>query len=566
MKILWALPVVLLLGGCFWLTPDKQVAVPTITAPNVAVGSAKSPVGAVPKRHGFSVMAIAEPAAVEVCPSPLAEELDAETLEDDLILSGTDQHPPENEGLTLLTDEMVFDFPVVENEKVRYFIDYYTGSARKTFTRWLQRSERYIPFMRKIFEEEGLPQDLIYLALVESGFNDKAYSWAHAAGPWQFIESTGNLYGLSNDWWRDERRDFEKSTRAAAKFLNDLYQRFDGDWYLAVAAYNAGGGKISKAVEKYDTRDFWELTRGSYLQTETKNYLPKLLAVLTIARNPEEYGFDNLDCLAPIEYDLVTIPEVTDLELVAKLCEVSYDEIKALNPELKRWCTPPGADEYELRIPSGKKNLFEERYAQVPPDRRANYKRHRIARGDTLGAIAKKYDIRIDDIVDLNNIHNSRALKVGRDLILPLHQSYSQLPVKEMKDDYVRSRRKTYQVRNGDSLWSIAKRFDVGEKDLRVWNKLGRSNVIRPGQTLMVSSTGDSSPSTAKKVATAAKPATKSARKVVYQVKPGDTLSDIGDRYSVSTDRILHWNNLAENHVLRPGDELTLMINDEQRG
>jgi membrane-bound lytic murein transglycosylase D len=209
MKVFWALPVLLLLGGCFWLSPDKQVAVPAVTTSKSLVTPAKSPVRTVPKRPFFSVMAVAEPVDVVISPAPLAEEFDAETLEDNLILSGTDQRPPENEGLTLLADEMVFDFPVVENEKVRYYIDYYSGPARKTFVRWLQRSERYIPVMRKIFEEEGLPQDLTYLAMVESGFNDKAYSWAHAVGPWQFMESTGKGYGLSNNWWWDERRDFE---------------------------------------------------------------------------------------------------------------------------------------------------------------------------------------------------------------------------------------------------------------------------------------------------------------------------------------------------------------------
>ncbi len=565
MKILWILPILLLLEGCVWLSPDKQVAAPAVISRRTVVMPVKSPMGTVPKRPTFSVMAVAEPASAESCPSPLPEEFDAETLEDNLILSGVDQSPPENEGLTLLSDEMVFDFPVVENEKVRYYIDYYTGPARKTFVRWLQRSERYIPVMRKIFEEEGLPQDLTYLAMVESGFNNKAYSWAHAVGPWQFIESTGKGYGLNNNWWWDERRDFEKSTRAAARFLGDLHERFDGDWYLAVSAYNAGGGKISQAVKKYDTRDFWELTRGSYLQEETKNYLPKLLAVLTIAKNPEEYGFVDLDCLKPFEYDLVSIPDVTDLELVAKLCEVSYEEIKALNPELKRWCTPPGVEDYMLRIPLGKKDHFDELYAQVPPDQRANYKRHKIARGDTLAVIAKKYNIRVDDIIDLNNIVNPRALRVGSDLILPLHQSYSKLPVEEMQDDYARSRRKTYTVRNGDSLWSIAKRFDVSDKELRVWNKLGWSNTIRPGQTLMVSSSGYRAVD-AKKMASSVKSTSKETRKIVYKVKSGDTLWDIGRKYSVTAKHIKRWNNLAENYILRPGDKLTLMVTAEHRG
>jgi peptidoglycan lytic transglycosylase D len=565
MKILWVLPILLFIAGCLLSTPNQQVAASDVITPEVESVPAKSFLYTVPERPSFSVMAVAEPIDSPNCPSPLTEEFDAETLEDNLILSGSDQHPPENEGLTLPADEMIFDFPVVENEKVLYYINYYTGPARTTFTRWLQRSERYVPFMRKIFEDQGLPQDLTYLAMVESGFNDKAYSWAHAVGPWQFIEETGNDYGLSNNWWRDERRDFKKSTQAAARFLSDLYKRFDGDWYLAVAAYNAGGGKISRAVKKYKTTNFWELSRGKYLQTETKNYLPKLLAVLTIAKNPEEYGFVDIDCLEPLEYDLVIIPDVTDLDLVAKLCEVSYEEIKALNPELKRWCTPPGIDEYQLRIPTGKKDFFEKRYAKILAEDRAKYKRHRIARGDTLGAIAKKYRIRVDDIIDLNNIRNPRALRVGSDLILPLHEKYSRLPVETMQDDYIRSRRKSYKVRSGDSLWSISRRFAVSEKELRVWNKLGWSNVIRPGQTLVVSQRFARSASRVKN-AIAATTVPKASRKIIYKVKSGDTLWDIGRKHSVSAVQVRSWNNLTKNHVLHPGDTLTLQVHDEYRG
>lgn len=568
MKIFRAVPVFLLLAGCLRPQPAAEVAFPSSIESKKDTETVRMSGRKPLDRPAYSVMAFAEARPIDACPSPLEDLFDPESFADSRGTAGVDQRPSENAGLTLLTDEMVFAFPVVENEKVRHYIDYFTGPARKTFVRWLQRSERYLPVMRKIFEEEGLPQDLTYLAMVESGFNDKAYSWAHAAGPWQFIESTGNSYGLNNDWWLDERRDFEKSTRAAAKFLSDLHTRFDGDWPLAVAAYNAGGGKISRAVKECNSTDFWELSRGSLLQQETKNYLPKLLAVLTIVRSPEAYGFVDLEGFEPLDYDLVTIPDMTDLELVAQLCEVSYDEIKGLNPELKRWCTPPGVDGYELRIPAGSKALFEDRYAQVPSDRRANYKHHRVARGDTLGGIAKKYNIRADDIIDLNKLKNPRLLRIGTDLILPLHQSYSALPVAEMQDDYQRSRRpqpKTYQVRKGDSLWGIAKRFDVGEKDLRRWNHLGGAKVIRPGQNLLVSAQGTTGKVAKSGVKTKAA-ASKSPSKIVYQVKPGDTLWKISRTYSVSTTNIQRWNNLSVNQVLRPGDKLTLLIQEGKRG
>lgn len=486
-----------------------------------------------------------------------ADTSDLETLADNLVLAGIDQNPPDNEGLTVLADEPLFDFPVVENDKVRYYIDYYTGPGRSVFTRWLQRSGRYLPMMRQIFAEEGLPQDLAYLAMVESGFNERAYSWAHAVGPWQFIESTARGYGLKSDWWRDERRDFEKSTRAAARFLQDLSQRFDGNWYLAVASYNAGGGKLSRAVQKYRSTDFWELSRGSYLQEETKNYVPKLLAVLLVAKQPERYGFDALEYHPPLEYEEIALPSATDLEVVARLCEVDYDTVKDLNPELKRWCTPPGEKGYLIRIPAGTRETFITGYTDLDPADRINYLRHRIQPGDTLLALAKKHGIRVEDIVSLNNISNPKALRLGTDLILPLKKGYSSRPLQELQDDYIRTRRRTYTVRKGDSLWKISQKFDVSEKQLRVWNRLGWSNVLRPGQVLVVSSKGVSGKARKDNVV---------LKKIVYQVRSGDTLWDIGRKYDVAAKQIMAWNNLPADHVLHPGQKLTLMVPASGRG
>jgi membrane-bound lytic murein transglycosylase D len=484
---------------------------------------------------------------------------DPETIEDNLLLSDESQTPPEDEGKSVTADEITFDFPVVENEKVRYFIKHYTGPGKTTFTRWLQRSGRYLPLMRRIFREEGLPQDLAYLAMVESGFNTNAYSWAHAVGPWQFIESTGKGFGLQNGWWLDERRDFEKSTRAAAMYLKSLYQRFDGNWYLAVASYNSGAGKISRAIKKYKTRDFWELSRGKYLKDETKNYVPKLLAVLRIAKEPGKYGFTNLKYFLPLEYDVARVPTATDLEVIAKLCETSYEKIKDLNPELKRWCTPPGVKNYQVRIPGGTFEVFTEKYAQLPVKDRANYKRHQVCKGDTLLALAQHYRIRLDDIIALNDIRNPKALRIGSDLILPLKKGYSRYPMEELKDDYIRTRRKTYTVCKGDSLWEIAQRFNVTEKQLRVWNRLGWSNIIRPGQTLTVSTK-------AGKVRKDVSKKQSSLCKIVYRVRTGDTLWGIGRQFEIATCQIMEWNKLSADHVLRPGDKLTLMVYKDLKG
>jgi membrane-bound lytic murein transglycosylase D len=558
MKVIWAAALILFVGGCLPYSAHEGVSGHPSELDPVRGGDLVS------EENSSSV----ENPAPEVLAIDLLEEaaaVDPETLEDNLLLAGVDQIPPDNEGETVAPVEVTFDFPVVENEKVRYFIDYYSGRGHGTFTRWLERSGRYLPLMRQIFTEEDLPLDLTYLAMIESGFNNRAYSWAHAVGPWQFIESTGRMMGLQSDWWHDERRDFEKSTRAAARFLKDLNRRFDGDWNLAIASYNAGPGKMAHAIRKYNTRDFWEISRGKYLQLETKNYLPKLMAALIIAKDPEKYGFTDIQYQDPHDFETVRVPTATDLEVIARLCDADYETVKALNPELKRWCTPPGIRDYEVRIPLGSRERFENGYALLPHADRANYKRHRIAQGDTLGALSHKYKIRVADIIALNNIKNPRALRIGTDLILPLKKGYTSLPVDELKDDYVHSRRQTYTVRSGDSLWKIARRFDVSEKELRVWNRLGWSNTIRPGQVLGVSA----------RAAKAAKPAataTKSkkddgpVRKIVYQVRSGDTLWGIGQQFSVATRQIMAWNDLSADHILRPGDKLTLMVQGGSRG
>lgn len=452
------------------------------------------------------------------------------------------------------------DIPLEKNSRVDKLIAHYTGPARKMFGHWLERAGKHIPRIQMIFASEGLPLDLAYLAMIESGFNEKAYSWAHAAGPWQFIESTGQIYGLENNWWVDERRDIEKSTIAAAKFLKYLHGRFDGQWYLAVAAYNAGGGKVRQAIRKSDSRDFWDLANGSVLQAETKNYVPKLLAALTIVRDLETYGFADLDFERAPKYEIVTLPTSTDLEVVAELSGGDYEELKALNPELKRWCTPPGVQDYRLRVPAGRGEVFRTAYVDLPPSERARYHRHKVAAGDTLRSMAKKYRIEVDDIISLNNIKDPRALRIGTNLILPLREGYTRLPIDEMADDYLRSRRQLYTVRSGDSLWKISQRFGVTQKQLRVWNRLGWSNILRPGQVLAVSKAGQKK-APRPKVAKAKGP----SRKMIYQVRSGDTLWGIGRQFEVATDQIRLWNDLSNNHILRPGQKLTLHVSTSRR-
>ncbi|MDA3902787.1 MAG: LysM peptidoglycan-binding domain-containing protein [Desulfuromusa sp.] len=451
------------------------------------------------------------------------------------------------------------DFPLSEHARVDHLIKRYSGSSKRTFGRWLERAGRYVPKIQMVFADEGIPLDLAYLAMIESGFNVHAYSWAHAAGPWQFIESTGKMYGLENDWWQDGRLDLERSTRAAAKHLKYLHKRFDGDWYLAVAAYNAGGGKVRKAVKKSASRDFWVLTEGHVLREETKNYLPKLLAALSIIKNLEPYGFADLNLVEPLEYETITLETSTDLEIIAGFCGISYLELKKLNPELKRWCTPPGVSNYQLQIPFGSTEQVRALYDQLPRDQRTSYHRHQIKSGDTLQVIARKYKIRVDDIISLNNIKNPRALQLGHNLILPLKEGFTELPANALEDSYVRSRRITYKVRSGDSLWSISRRNNVTQKELRVWNKLGWSNMLRPGQILAVSKPGA-------RVVAKLEPKKGPSKKLIYNVVPGDTLWDIGRQFDVATEQIRRWNELSHGHILRPGQKLTLIVSASRQG
>ena len=312
-----------------------------------------------------------------------------------------------------------FNIPIVVNEAVERFIHYFQTSNRRHFTRWLERSSRYIPVMQEILKEQGLPTDLVYLAMIESGFNHQALSWASAVGPWQFIRGTAQRYGLKINWWIDERKDPLKATLAASQYLKDLYDMFNS-WFLAAAGYNAGENKIKRAILKHNTQDFWELTRYRYLKPETKQYIPKFIAAALITKNPEKYGFEDIAYKDRWAYDLVTVDQPVDLRTVATVLDVKYADIRYLNPELRRWCTPPDADEYALRIPLGTKEMFLANYDKIVPKDKTIFHAHRIQSGDTLYALARQYGTSIHPIMELNKIKSARLLQPGRYLIIPV--------------------------------------------------------------------------------------------------------------------------------------------------
>jgi membrane-bound lytic murein transglycosylase D len=449
-----------------------------------------------------------------------------------------------------------FDIPIVINEKVEQFIQYFQTTAKSNFSNWLARSEKYIPFMRNLLRENGLPEDLVYLALIESGFNPYAYSRSKASGPWQFIYLTGKRYGLRSNWWIDERRDPEKSTIAAAKYLKDLYDMFEC-WYLAAAGYNAGERKIATAMKRYRTEDFWELTKYGYLKRETKDYVPQMIAAALIAKDPEKYGFVGIEYQEPLCYEKANVPEVTDLRLIAKACEVPLEEIKDLNPELSRGCTPPDYPDYEIKIPFGKKELFLKNFATLSPGERFQFKTYQVKRGDSLPKIAKLHRVDLEPILELNRLHKKSPLSVGMNLLVPLPKEQSPKPDRiTMKksngmDQHPKPIETTYTIKKGDTLWSIANAMGVNIGALNRWNNLYPEKKLMPGDKLKIRMPTTSEPLDDPQ-------GKKKEREVIYVVKGGDTLWSIAKKFNLTISEIKTWNHLNETDRIHPEDRLIL--------
>lgn len=323
------------------------------------------------------------------------------------------------------SDGVTYDVPVKYNARVEWYLKYFTGRGFNFFSKWLERSGRYLPTIKTILKEEGVPLDLAYVALIESGFNHKARSHARAVGTWQFIKSTADLYDLRVDWWVDERHDFEKSTRAAARFLKHLYGKF-GSWEMALAAYNAGEGRIRKAARINKSNDYWVIAKNRRtLKIETRDYVPKFIAAMMIAKNPKKYGFHNLNYHSPLYYDKVNIKYPTDIKVIAKASGATLSEIKKLNPALKRWYTPETnkkEDSYEIRIPKGTKQTFTKNINLITRDQLLQFHKHKVQEGESLWSIARKYNTQIHRIVKINNLKRKKVLRQGITLMVPVRR------------------------------------------------------------------------------------------------------------------------------------------------
>jgi membrane-bound lytic murein transglycosylase D len=497
-----------------------------------------------------------------------------------------------------------YDIPVEMHPLVAQYIRFFQGPGRKWFRRWMSRSARYIPLMQPILESKGLPRDTVYLAMIESGFNTQAKSWARAVGPWQFIPGTAKMFKLKEDFWIDERRDPIKATHAAAAYLSLLYSTL-GHWYLAWAGYNTGGGRVRMMIERSGTRDFWELSElKKGFAKETKHYVPKLIACALVARHPEAFGFspEEFEPEGPFEFDEVALTDAVDLEVLAASAGVSVDELRELNPELKRWCTPPATSEapYVVRIPRGRKPAFDEAFARYAPQERLNFKIHRVEQGDTLSKIALKHHSAQEAIMRMNGLTSARSLKLGADLVVPVPSAAAlkagkvdtaldrqvararrsglsaarpedEIPAgsqsgsgKTMTSGTVTTEtvggktRVTYGVARGDSLWTIARRFDVRVAELKTWNEVLTSNKLKVGLALVVwpgakaDLTGaGTAPAQAPESRKASEPKTAAAKGTRHTVASGDTLWSIARQYGATIADLKTWNQLGSSSLAK---------------
>ncbi len=382
-----------------------------------------------------------------------------------------DPHPHQHVGGPL---------PLASNDYVDGVLGYFQGRGRGYVQRVLARSGLYEPVIAEALRREGLPQDLIYMAGAESGFNPFALSRKGAKGIWQLMLPRAREYGLKKDRWVDEREDPEKATEVAVRHLKDLYQEF-GDWYLAMAAYNCGPGNVRRAIEKTGYADFWVLRDLQALPRETQNYVPIILATAQIARDPKAYGFD-IEPSLPLAADRVVVDAPTHLRLAAQLVGHPVEDLVQLNPGLLRWSTPPNDSGYVLKLPAGTKEKFEEGIARIPPDKRLWWRAHQVKEGETVANIASKFRVSARAVEQANDLEDGAPVESGSLLILPM------APGTDVAFNGRGSgprRRLDYRIRPGDTLGGIAARFDVTADQIREWNRIRGSRIIA-GKTLML--------------------------------------------------------------------------------
>jgi membrane-bound lytic murein transglycosylase D len=473
------------------------------------------------------------------------------------------------------------DVPLTVNDSVLAYLNYFkTPRGSAIVETGLRRAGRYREMVQRVLKEEGLPQDLIYLAQAESAFQPQAVSKAGARGMWQFMSFAGRKYGLQKTWWVDERQDPEKATRAAARDLRDLYSQF-GDWYLAMAAYNSGAGTVQHAVERTGYADFWELYRRNVLPKETQNYVPIILALDLISKDPARYGIE-FEPEPPLRADTVKPGQAIDLRLVAETIDTDLESLRSLNPELLRLVTPPDSN-FVLRLPEGSAERFFGEIAAIPPEKWVSWRRHKVEHGETLSSIAKQFRVSPSEVADANDLVAGASLEEGQKLIIPAASRPETSAGKLIR----------YRVRRTDTIATIADEFDVTAAQLRKWNHLRADRVVRgtslriyPGGMTPPASSQQSSQqqqaraksdaaTSASRSSTPGTPSTVVARRtgarnvpvmearasssVLHRVKAGETLWSIARAYQTTVEAIQAGNKYLFSRPLQVGDTLTIL-------
>jgi len=511
----------------------------------------------------------------EPSPEPLAEdegEVEAEVTDEALPGEEVTEAPHDEllevpgevaqerlaEELALVEVAPTFDIPIVVNDRVVFWLDFYANRKRDFFRGGLERSGRYLERFQQIFREAGLPEDLVYMAHVESAFKTTAYSRARARGIFQFIASTGRRYGLRIDSWVDERVDPEKSARAAAAYLGDLHAEF-GDWYLALAAYNAGEGRIRSAIRRSGSKDFWRIAGTRYIRRETKNYVPAILAATMLAKDAASHGLV-YQPESPLEYETIDVDGAVDLQVLARCAGSDLEALKQLNPALRRGQTPPGATT-SLRVPPGTGETTLAALALVPPSERVLYVRHVVRRGDTLSAIAGRYGVSVSEIQLANHMGRRTTIHVGHELTIPTAggaatasdrsaQAFVDLPPGEPL---------TYRVRRGDTLSAIARRHGTSPEAIAAASGIGVRSTIHVGQRLTVVPGIRSASSAARATGREATSEEPSDRPLtLHTVVAGETLSSIAERYGTTAEAIARTNGRSVRQVLHVGQILRI--------
>jgi membrane-bound lytic murein transglycosylase D len=432
-----------------------------------------------------------------------------------------------------VADQIAYDIPIVLNAKVLTLVETFQTRLRKEFEAGLKRSGAYLPLIKKIFREEGLPEDLAYMAHQESAFKNNAYSRARAKGMWQFMSFTGRRFGLRRDLWVDERSDFEKATRAAAAYLKILYARYD-DWYL--------------------------LTKTRHIRRETKYYVPAILASILIDKSPEDYGFD-VETDPELRWDTVDIDKPTDLKVIAEMAGVSLKKIKSLNPELRRRVTPPNVPHYTLRVPKGTRRDVVAKLEALPDDQRVSWTLHKVRSGETFSTIARKHRVPLRALLDANPRYRPRSLPRGAVLMVPLSgvtpgMLQTQTAAREDHPRYEPGERVVHRVRRGDTLQRIARKYRTSVRNLKRWNNMSGS-LIRPGQRL-VAYYGEKGRGPRPPASVASAAVSIRNGRLEYRVKRGDSLWHIARKFGVGLGDLYRWNGMNSRSVIQPGDRIVV--------